>query len=490
MSAATNSIEPNNLEPSNLDLQFGEEIEIEESGFSFQPIAGYELEIDGSVYMYSEDGNLEISLLGGALDEDTSIAELNDELAGEFMENFDEFGLIEAGTDTIQNITGFLNEIRFVNAEEEGLGHALICSPYLNQYFFILVISSSEHWQRQGQAVFEAIKSHIRFYPQFKVDEVKVEQDKHPDLTLETYPDIDPDDDFFLNIEKGDVSLLLAARSYDPREQVMITEIHAPDGRMLYHYDLETGVLDSSISDHPFVGASGEVCFVFPRDNRQNLQPGDYRFAFATQSATTLEEIQVIIRSGRALELQSIDMNFWIASEDEIFNDADTLDQFIADIHQALSQRLAPLNLAPGEIKYFHAAPDELETFSTVNIDSDLADCSYMISETVSNGRALNVGLVQKLAQGEPSNMTTLEAVSAGSPGMILTPSSPHACILIAWPAFEGNISSLADALIQQLIIFSGIDTQGTQQQKNQALTLNREIAWRLRRHPLFYDAD
>jgi hypothetical protein len=48
----------------------------------------------------------------------------------------------------------------------------------------------------------------------------------------------------------------------------------------------------------------------------------------------------------------------------------------------------------------------------------------------------------------------------------------------------------LAEAIIQQLIIFSGIETQDTGQPENQpGLILNREIAWRMRRHPLFYDA-
>ncbi|MDY6874294.1 MAG: hypothetical protein SVR81_10075, partial [Chloroflexota bacterium] len=69
-------------------LAFGAEIDIEGAGFSFRPIEGFELEIDGTVYMYSEDGNIEVSLVGGELREGVSIAELNDDLASEFMGNF------------------------------------------------------------------------------------------------------------------------------------------------------------------------------------------------------------------------------------------------------------------------------------------------------------------------------------------------------------------------------------------------------------------
>ena len=131
--------DPNTDDPGLPNLEFGEEIEIEEAGFSFKPILGFELEIDGSVYMYSEDGNLEISLVGGELPEDASIAELNDDLAAEFMDSFDEVALKEAGTDTITDITGFLDEIHFVHAEEAGRGRAVLCPAARSVNFFLKI---------------------------------------------------------------------------------------------------------------------------------------------------------------------------------------------------------------------------------------------------------------------------------------------------------------------------------------------------------------
>jgi hypothetical protein len=109
-----------------------------------------------------------------------------------------------------------------------------------------------------------------------------------------------------------------------------------------------------------------------------------------------------------------------------------------------------------------------------------------MIAETITNARALNIGLVQHLTQGG----TPREAASAGRPGMILSSSSPHACILLAWTAFQGDLQRMANALIEQLINFSGIETEDNAQQDGQQSQLNREIAWRLRRHPVFYDAE
>ena len=478
-------------EPAITDLNFGHEIEIEDGGFSFHPMEGFELEIDGSVYMYSESGNLEIYMLGGDLDEKVSITKLNDDLSAEFLENVDDFNLVSAGMDSIQEISGFVNEIHFNNAEEEGSGRALICSPHVNQFFYILAIANAEYWESQGSQVFNALKSQVRFQPLFKPEILETETRQHPDLTIETNQSISPGEEFVVNIEKGDVSLLLAARAQTVEENISITRIVAPDEKELYRYNPLAGDFSGSVWEEPLTGEHGEVCMFLPRTSQQSLLPGDYRFTFATDTGTDVQEIQFIIRSGRALDLQKFDLNFWLAVENESLFNPDAVEQFETDLYQTLRQRLAPLNLAPGRISFIHPAPDELASFSSINLVTDLADCSYMILESIIHERALNIGLVDHILQNTPSGNIEVKAVSSGSPGMIMTQDSPHACILIQWPGLETDIHSLVDLILQQLIVFSGIDVRDTQQQADtSSFALNKEIAWRLRRHPIFYDAD
>ena len=480
---------PDPTRPSTKSHPFGNEIAMDESGFSFQPILDLGLEIDGSVYMYSEEGNLEIYLIGGGLDDGLSIADLNDKLTAEVMEHVGEFELMDAGTDTIQGISGFLNKIHFSTGEEEGLGRALICSPLINQFFFCLVIASTEFWNLEGRQLFDALKSHIQFQSLSKPDLIEKSADQHPDLTIETYESITPDEDFLLTIEKGDVSLLLAARSTAPGDPISITEITAPDGKQLYHFNPESGEFSSMLYDQPLMGEFGEVCFFYPRTSQQSLIPGDYRFSFTTSSGNSIQEAQIIIRSGRALGPQMIDFNFWLAVDNASLLEHTALEQFGSDIRQALWEQLNPLNIAPGRIALIQPAPDELSSFSSINIDTDLPDCSYMISESVNNERALNIGLVDEILQGSPPIPAEVNAISSGSPGMIMTTASPSACVLIKWGAFEDDLTRLAKAIIQQLVIFSGIDTRDMQKDdQSQVLILNKDVAWRLRRHPLFYD--
>jgi len=246
MSEAHDQTGQNNAE--NFNLDFGHEIEMEDAGFAFRPIEGFELEIDESIYMYSEGGNVEIFMLGGLIEGDVSIAELNDSLAADFMRNVGEYDLVEAGKDTIQGITGFMDDIHFSNADEEGGGKALICSPYINQYFFILVVTSADYWQKEGQQLFDAVKDQVHFHPLLTQNNDEKIIQKHPDLTLETYQDILPDEDFLLTIEKGDSSFLLAARTFTADEQVAIAEIVGPGEQQLYTYDPQSGQFSSSIA--------------------------------------------------------------------------------------------------------------------------------------------------------------------------------------------------------------------------------------------------
>ena len=480
---------PNQDQRTTSHIHFNDEILIDEAGFSFKPISGFELELDGSVYMYSEDGNLEIFMVGGELDQDVSIAELNDELAGDFMDNFDAYGLDKAGTDKIQGITGFLNDIHFVNADEDGLGRALICSPYINQFFFILVISTADFWPDHGEQIFQALKSQVQFHPQFKPRVEHLVYDEHPDLTIEIFQTIRLEGDFLLSIEKDDISYLIAARSTSPNDTVFLTEINAPDGPCLYHYDPDSDVLNSPVFTRPLLGRQGEVCLFFPCNQHQVLQTGVYRFSYTSKNGRPLQEIQAIVRSGRYLDKQVIDLNFWLAIENGRFYEEERLDHFTTRIHEALSKQMEPMNLSPGEIIIYHPAPDELETFSTVNLDTDLADCSYMIAESVNNNRALNIGLVDRLVTGDPPTQTGIKAVSSGSPGMILTTSSPSNCIIAEWGQFEENIEALAETLILEMIRFCGIFREDLPSGDNPDVGSNQEVAQYLRRHPLFYES-
>jgi hypothetical protein len=174
-------------------------------------------------------------------------------------------------------------------------------------------------------------------------------------------------------------------------------------------------------------------------------------------------------------------------NDDAIYNQ-EALEQLELELLQVLQEKMRPFNLAPGKITFIQPAMDEVEAFSSIDIRTDLADCSYMIAENVDNPRGFNIGLVEHIYDSQQQEESKITAISSGAPGMILSTTSPHSCILIEWPAVKGDIRGLAASILEQLIIFSGIDTRGVQSSQEQKLQINHEIAWRIRRHPLFHD--
>lgn len=467
---------------------FGQLMELLDSGFSFHPVEGLELEIDGNVYMYSNDGDLEINLCGGELKQNQTIAELNDQLVERFLQNADEFKMEESGKQTIQGITGFLKKIHLINADEEGFGLAWICSPFINQYFYMMVISSTDVWNRLGEPLFDHLKTKITFHPMFQPVREKIKTETNPDLTIEICESCIRDDKFQLSIKRGDISVLLAGRSPRHDDQVIMTGMFAPDGSILYQHSLGQANSSSDFGNQPLVGDHGEICFFYPHSDLQVLHPGTYHFSFSSRSGETIQQVQFIIRSGHALEQQTLDLNFWLASESEAFNQGEKAQQFRTSLYKSLTQKMTPLNLKPGSIECFHPAPDELQAFSAINLDLEVPDCSYMISEVVNNPRALNIGLVDRLFKADVNEIKDIKAISSGAPGMILAPGSPHNCILIAWPHFQDKPDELAEEILRQLVIFCGVAGDKISVEPGTPLNLTQETAWQLSRHPIFYN--
>ena len=51
---------------------------------------------------------------------DSSITDLNAQLTAEVMEHLGDYTLQDLGTDTVHNVSGFINEIHFSTSEDDG----------------------------------------------------------------------------------------------------------------------------------------------------------------------------------------------------------------------------------------------------------------------------------------------------------------------------------------------------------------------------------
>lgn len=149
---------------------------IEEGGFSFRGLVGYDASYQRTqVTLTSDDGDTVVSLIGGRSDrlEDLE-ADLN-----HFIEiislNVVEFNTGQSYQYLIDGIPGLAAEVTGVWGETHVTGRILIVAPSGDQLFYALAISpdttTGEGWEPQGRQAFDAIINSISFHEPFSSEE-------------------------------------------------------------------------------------------------------------------------------------------------------------------------------------------------------------------------------------------------------------------------------------------------------------------------------
>lgn len=157
-------------------LRLGRVEIIEEGGFSFRGLVGYDATYQRTqVTLTSIDGDTVISLIGGRSDrlEDLE-ADLN-----RFIEiislNVVEFNTGESYQYLIDGIPGLAAEVTGVWGETQVTGRILIAAPSEDQLFYALAISpdttTGKGWEPQGRQAFDAIIKSISFHEPFLSEE-------------------------------------------------------------------------------------------------------------------------------------------------------------------------------------------------------------------------------------------------------------------------------------------------------------------------------
>ena len=149
---------------------------IEEGGFSFRGLVGYDASYQRTqVTLTSDDGDTVVSLIGGRSDrlEDLE-ADLN-----HFIEiislNVVQFNTGESYQYLIDGIPGLAAEVTGVWGETHVTGKVLIAAPSEDQLFYALAISpdttTGDGWEPQGRQAFDAIMNSISFHEPFSSED-------------------------------------------------------------------------------------------------------------------------------------------------------------------------------------------------------------------------------------------------------------------------------------------------------------------------------
>jgi hypothetical protein len=264
-------------------------------------------------------------------------------------------------------------------------------------------------------------------------------------------------DKITVTLKEGDVSLLLQLTSENSDMAVLITEIKAPSGEVIYVASLNSsGDLDKVTSEFTSAvfGDTGGVTVFLPNTPEMKLQAGDYVFTIFNEENSDIDNAKVYIKSNPSnndIDLVDLkfDLNVWIAHPSAEFNSAAFKTKFSNQYKESFNTLFLGNRLSIGNIKFFSATADQVSKFTSLDVEGEYAGACQAMLATTGASLSLNLAFVTELTS---KSIAGIGGVSA-SPGSILSTTSNSSCFFVAQTAYvadPGNMFSETNAIDMQ----------------------------------------
>ena len=167
-------------------VKLGKVIKILSGGFSFSSLVDYKLESDnGGAYLESKDGKVTVYMGADAPLRGYSLARVVTEILDSLTKEFKDF----KGGDRITVTQGDVESIsvEFTATEKNKPIHGrftLYGPPGSKQLYLIVIARGDQRWEREGQKVFDKIRSSIAFFPIVALEDCPVT--RNPDYGTRT----------------------------------------------------------------------------------------------------------------------------------------------------------------------------------------------------------------------------------------------------------------------------------------------------------------
>ena len=324
-----------------------------------------------------------------------------------------------------------------------------------------------------------------------------------------------------VEIGPGDLSFLAFARTGNPDAQVFVTSVISPSG---------VDVGDAIGLEYAEYSNFGEAAFYAPIKEQVDLEIGEYEVTF--EATDEIGASGALVRSGTADGPQSLDVIFWMATNEEY--DRQALERQFRSIGEAV---LGVHGIAIGTMSFIDPPTEIIDRYAVLQFseggtDADLRGLCRAMSASVGDVRALNFAIVDRLDGDEPD--AVIEGSSAGLPGTAMLAGSDLSCVagmaspdpddperdlferaVVVWHEAGHHLglyhTSESDGLYFDLIDDTpecryderdtnddgfvdlyecgGVDADNFMFHDGDGSTMTGDQAWTVRRHPLLYSA-
>jgi len=326
---------------------------------------------------------------------------------------------------------------------------------------------------------------------------------------------------FLVEIGPGDLSFLAFARTGNPDAQVFVVSVVSPSG---------VDVGDAIGLEYGEYSNFGEAAVYVPIKEQVDLEIGEYEVTF--EATDDIGASGALVRSGTADGPQSLDVIFWMATNEEY--DRQALEQRFRSTGEAV---LGVHGIAIGTMTFIDPPADIIDRYAVLQFseggtDADLRGLCRAMSTSVGDVRALNFAIVDRLDGDEPDAI--IEGSSSGLPGTAMLAGSDLSCVagmaspdpddpgrdlferaVVVWHEAGHHLglyhTSESDGLFFDLIDDTpecryeewdtdddgfvdlyecdGVDAGNFMFHDGDGSTMSGDQAWTVRRHPLLYPA-
>lgn len=161
---------PTSTSSTPISITLGELQSIDEGGFSFQPLLGFDSRSnEGQVTLFNQNGDIVFSLTGVQVRSYGQLVQVFSSFLSQVGESFEEFTTEENFPITIDDSPGIGVNIHGMLVDEPVNGQVVVVAPNESQLFFAIALttgnSDEQTWISTGKPLFDALLNSVEFFP-------------------------------------------------------------------------------------------------------------------------------------------------------------------------------------------------------------------------------------------------------------------------------------------------------------------------------------
>lgn len=259
---------------------------------------------------------------------------------------------------------------------------------------------------------------------------------KYSDLKRTFLGEFSSQETIKIRVPKGAQSVLFNAFTKKITEELTITKIIDPRGKVIYNYDLDDDTLKAPLFGDTLFD-DGEVTLYMPTQPKFKLLAGIYKIKVYSENKSPIQA-EAIIKTGKPNVLQKINLHIWLITKHKPFYKIRAQKRIAKRLRKGINNILSPHQMKVGIIRMSKVNQEMINKYSKIRpndndgIDSDLC---RQIARLSRGYRQLNILIIDELLltkSQEKNDESPYIGLSPGMPGMLPTKTSLHSCVLSA----------------------------------------------------------